>query len=220
VRGWSLTITAGIVAGTATRQVPGWFAFGAVVTTFLFKLSDDYQRRLRNIFTARALALERYFRETSQSPAYKHGVNIPYLANSVRDSSIEEARFKYGWPLTGYWSKTKQRLRHNWRRMVWRSESYFYRAQYAFAIFIAVIYLVKGKPAPSALEASVTSTLSGLTNSLLWKSGVITNMVVLQTPPLINSINITNAPNTNQILLTVPIAVTNLFVITNLGRFN
>src|SRR5258708_7784050 len=59
VRGWSLTITAGIVAAAATKELSAWWALAAIIPTVFFKLAEDYQKRLQGVLIRRALRLER-----------------------------------------------------------------------------------------------------------------------------------------------------------------
>src|ERR1043166_1087282 len=216
VRGWSLTVTAGIVAAAATKELPAWFALAAIVTTIFFKLGDDYQKRLQGVLIRRSLRIERQFQDALPPWAHSGHDGPPYLANTIRDESLDESRSKYvWWPFKHGWKGTRKRLWHNKRRLVWRSEYYFYWAQCAFAL-VASLVLWKGKPVPSSYQAEVTSVLRGITNTPAWKGSVQTNILVIQSAPAVtNSIAIASLPSNVFAKLAIPAVITNFVVFTN-----
>ena len=92
VKGWSLTITAGILAGSATTSVPWWCSFGAIATTFLFAIGDDNQKQLRKTLVARAVELEGFLSESCLT-----GAEFPAIARQIREESYTKHRLRFVW---------------------------------------------------------------------------------------------------------------------------
>ena len=211
VRSWSLTVTAGILAASATKEHPAWFALASVVTTIFFKLADDYQKRLQGVLIRRVLRIEQQFKEIMPPWVHSGLEGLPHLANTIRDQSMEEGRSKYvWWPFKQGLKGTKKRLWHNKRRLVWRSEYYFYWAQCLFAV-LACGALLLWRPTPISYQAEVTAVLRGITNTPAWRGSVQTNVPVIQSaPPITNSVLISTMPTNSFAPVLFPGSMTNV----------
>jgi hypothetical protein len=217
VKGWSLTITAGALAGTATTKVPWWFAFAALITTWLFKMGDDYQSSLRSVLAARAMDIERYFHDMDKDRPRNKRPFLPFLANAITDKWKEQRRSKLAIFPGGFsWKDFRNLFRHNREFWAWRSDPIFYYGQLTFIICATLVIGKFDRPEPSELEAKATSTLSALTNSAFWRGEVLTNITVFSnSPSILNTIIITNQTGTNIINVSVPVFVTNTGILTN-----
>lgn len=210
VKGWSLTITAGALAGTATTKVPYWFGLGAFFTTWLFKMGDDYQGSLRSVLAARAMEIERYFHDMEKGRRTSKRPYLPFLANAITDKWKEQRRSKFAfWPSEFSIDGFKYMLRHNHEFWAWRSDPLFYYGQLVFILVATLIFGKFGRLTPSTLEATATSTLSNFTNSAFWRGEMLTNEILVSNPPsVLNTIIFTNKIETNIINVSVPVFVT------------
>jgi hypothetical protein len=221
VRGWSLTITAGIVAAAATKELSAWWALAAIVPTIFFKLADDYQKRIQGVLIRRALRLEREFRGMLPRWAASTHEGLPYLANAIRDESQRESRKRYVWrPFWQGWKDTKKKLGHNTQRLIWRSEYFFYWVQCSFAVLACVGLLIL-KPAKPSYQSEITTVLRGITNTPVWRGDAQTNFLVIQSAPVItNSISMMILSSNGLATLVVPSVVTNVIFMAAPGPTN
>ena len=214
VKGWSLTITAGILAGTITTDVPCYWALGAILPTLLFSIGDDSQKKLRGILVLRALQIEQELRSVCELEGAS--VGFPSLATSIRLASHAQGKHKLVWrgPKNNRWNLWRVYL-HNREWVTIRYDKFFYFGQYLLAAIVAFWLWHNGKP-HSELQTKETAILSSLTNSPLW-NGATTYIVITNSSPLpISYFSYTNyLISTNYINISVPMSLTNIINVTN-----
>jgi hypothetical protein len=179
VKGWSLTITAGIVAGTASTKVPSWFAIGAIFPILLFKSGDDYQSSLRTVLVARAVELEQFFNRVDATNSC-----IPSVANNISDKSRQQQRSELAIvPPSPSLQGLRLVFNHNREHWAWHSDRCLYRAQILFVLLAWLAIEGFAPQHPSALEQRAGVALDGLTNSAAWRSHIVTNVIVIKSQP-------------------------------------
>ncbi len=218
VKGWSLTITAGIVAGTASTDVPAWFALGAIVTTFLFWLGDKQQQRLKTILMKRATAIEAYYRKANASKVSRE-LRSPELAYSIYSEAYLQKRSKFKlWPPSLNRKGIGHLLSHDRDWLVARYDGVFYLGQLAFSVGTAVLlYYTTKTPLKSEMQRNMRQNLASMTNSALWTGLVQTIVNPLTNQTVINSyFQITNVLPAIQLTLAPTITITNIIVVSNM----